>query len=207
MKPSYKFYRGCFRVARAAIGIFYRTRVVGKGNIPEGAAMICANHSSMVDPFLMAFAFGIGNYIHFIAKVELFKIPLISQALKKMGMISVNRGILDVATIKSTFGYIRINEKIAIFPEGTRSSEDGVVSARSGAVKLADHSGIPLVPVFIPRKKPLFTRVTLVIGAPYRIPEQGVKRTADEYNQLAEDLMEKIKILESEVKQEPRSVK
>ena len=196
MKPSYKFYKGCYRIARATVGLFYRLRVTGKENIPEGAAMVCANHSSLADPFLMAFAFGIRYHMHFIAKVELFKIPVVSQLLKNMGMISVNRGMLDVATVKSTFGYLKKNDKIAIFPEGTRAAEDGEVSAKNGAVKLADHAGVPLVPVFIPRKKHFFSCVSLVIGEPYYIPKQAAKRSTEEYARFAEDLMGRISALD-----------
>lgn len=198
MKSSYKFYRGCYRLARAAIGIFYRLSVTGKENIPAGAAMVCANHSSMADPFLMAFAFGIDCHMHFIAKVELFNIPVISSVLKKLGMISVNRGILDVATIKGTFGYLKKNEKVAIFPEGTRASRDGEIPAKNGAIKLADHSNVPIVPVFLPRKKPLFSRVRLVIGEPYRIEKREKKLSADDYAVLADRLMEKIHGLDPE---------
>lgn len=199
MKPSYRFFRGCYHLAHTVISVFYRIRVTGKENIPAGGAMVCANHSSMVDPFLLAFTFGIGCHLHVIAKVELFKIPVISQVLRKMGMISVNRGISDVATIKSTFGYLKKNEKVAIFPEGTRTVKEGSISAKSGAIKLADHAGVPLVPVFLPRKKPLFSRIHIVIGEPYHIERQGKKPTADEYALLADTLMEKIRMLNPEV--------
>lgn len=198
MNPSYKFYRGCYRFARAAIGILYRLQVSGRENIPADAVIICANHSSNFDPFLVAFAFGINCHLHIIAKAELFRIPLISQILRKMGMISVNRGILDVSTIKSTFRYLQKNEKVVIFPEGTRASKDGSVSARSGAIKLAEHADVPIVPVYVPRRKPPFTRVHLVIGEAYRIDKQESKFTSDEYTQLANALMEKIKTLNPE---------
>lgn len=195
MRPSYKFYRGCYYLARPVIGIFYRLRVSGRENIPEGAAMVCGNHSSNIDPFLLAFAFGINCHIHVIGKIELFKIPIIAPLLKKLGMISVNRGILDGTAIKSTLGYLKKNEKVAIFPEGTRVSEHGEVSAKNGAVKLAERAGVPIVPVFLPRKKPLFRRVHLIIGEPYYIEKHSDKRSADDYARLADELMERIKAL------------
>ena len=195
MKPSYKFYRICYRFARAAIGIFYWPRVIGKENIPQGPAMVCANHSGSSDPFLMAFAFGIGNHMHVIANAELFRIPLISQILKKMGMISVNRGILDVDSVKASLRYLKNDEKVVIFPEGTRVSRDDAVSAKAGAVKLAEHASIPIVPVFIPRKKRLFSSISVVIGKPYYIETIKNKRTPEDYALLSDILMEKIKSL------------
>jgi 1-acyl-sn-glycerol-3-phosphate acyltransferase len=118
MKPSYGFYRRSYRIARAALGIFFRFNVTGKENIPDGAAMICANHSSYIDPIFVAFAFGIEHYVHFIAKIELFRVPVLSAIIIKLGAISVDRGVLDVKTIKDTLGYLRKGEKVAIFPEG-----------------------------------------------------------------------------------------
>lgn len=200
MKPSYKFYRVCFRLARAAIGIFYRIRVTGGENIPATGALICANHSSNIDPFLIAFAFGIDNHMHIIAKIELFRIPVISQILKKLGMISVDRGMLDISTIKKTYRYFDGGEKVVIFPEGTRlpaviTDENNGVSVKSGAVKLAERRGVAVVPVYLPRKKPLFKRVPIVIGDAYNIPKTDKKRTAAEYELLAEEMMLKIESL------------
>ena len=195
MKPSSRFYRCCYRIARPAIGIFYRLKIIGKENIPEGAAMVCANHSGMVDPFLIAFAFGIKCQVHVVTKAEVYKIPIISQIMKKLGMIRVDRGTLDTSTIKNMLGYLKNNEKVVIFPEGTRMSQDDAASAKTGAVKVADHAGVPLLPLFLPRKKPLFRRIPVVIGEPYRIEKQSRKRSVDEYTQLSEELMSKIKQL------------
>jgi len=195
MKPSYKFYRCCYRLARAAIGIFYRFRFIGKENIPEGATLVCANHSSMVDPFLIVFAFGIGCQMHIIAKDELFRIPIISPILRKLGMISVNRGVLDANSVKATFAYLKGDEKVVVFPEGTRVSEDENVSAKAGAVKISERTGAPILPIYIPRKKPLFSRVTVTIGQPYHIEKQPRKRSANDYTLLSEDLMNRINSL------------
>ena len=195
MKPSYKFYKGIYRLVRAYISVFYRFTVIGLENIPEGAAVVCANHSANIDPFLVAIAFGIHNHMHVIAKIELFRIPVVSQILQKLGMISVNRGVLDANSVKSTFSYLKSGEKVVIFPEGTRVSEDDAVEAKAGAVKIADRTGAPLVPMFLPRKKPLFKRLPVVIGEPYYIEKQKQKRSIKDYSRLSDELMDKIKSL------------
>jgi len=200
MTPSYKFYRVIYRIARFLVGIVYGLDISGRENIPDGAAMVCANHSDYIDPFLVAFAFGIDHQLHIIAKAELFKIPIISPILKKLGMISVNRGISDVSTIKSTLSYLKNGEKVAIFPEGTRVSTDDAISAKSGAVRLAERAVVPIVPVFMPRKKPLFHKIPVVIGTPYIIERQSEKRTAEDYATLSDKLMEKIKALDPKVR-------
>ena len=195
MKPGYRFYRVCYRLVSALSFVFCRLRVIGKDNIPDGAAMVCANHSSIIDPFLIALAFGIEHQMHIIAKIELFRIPVVSQILNKLGMISVDRGVLDAASVKTTLSYLKNGEKVVIFPEGTRTSEDDAISAKAGAVKTVERTGVPLVPLFIPRKKALFGGISVVIGMPYYIEKQTQKRTLDEYTRLSETLMEKIKSL------------
>ena len=192
MNPGNSFYKICYCLARAALSLFYPMKVSGRDNIPSGAAIICANHSSLVDPFLIAFVLGIKSNVHILGKAELFKIPVISAILKRLGMISVDREIRDVKTIRKTLGYLHKGEKIAIFPEGTRAAEDKAVTAKSGAVRIAEHAEVPIIPVFIPRKKTVFRRITVVIGEPYIIGRQSEKRTHSDYQKLSDILMEKI---------------
>jgi len=198
MKPkamSIKFFRFMFTIAAPVICLFRPFRVIGKENLISGPAMVCSNHSAMIDPFLIAIAFGIDDNVHVIAKIELFRIPVISAILWKLGMICVDRSINDISSIKASLGYLKKGEKVVIFPEGTRSSEYDAHSAKSGAVKLAERAGVPVIPVFVPRKKPFFKRSDLVFGEPYLIEKKSEKRTAEEYVKLSEELMEKIQAL------------
>ena len=195
-KASYKFYRLFFRVANPIIRFFRPFDVAGRENMRDGAAMVCSNHSAMIDPFLIALAYGIDTHVHVIAKAELFRIPVLSAVLWKMGMIRVDRSINDIASIKASLGYLKKGEKVIIFPEGTRSSENDAVSAKSGAIKMAERAGVPIVPVFIPRKKPFFKRSTLVFGEPYFIQKLSEKRTVHDYAKDSEELMQKIKALD-----------
>ena len=198
MKESYRFYRGCYRVARAFFGVFFRIEVSGRENIPEGAAMVCVNHSSVFDPIFIAFAFGIDHFLHFVAKAELFKIPVLSAVIKGFGAISVNREASDVATVKNILAYLKNGEKVAIFPEGTRSSTGGSVSAKSGAVKIAERSRAPLIPVYVPRKKRVFSKVSMVIGQQINLENTGKKRTQDDYMKIADVMMQRINALSTD---------
>ena len=203
MKPSYRFYKVCYRVARIFLGIFYGLRVQGKENIPEGAAMICANHSSIIDPFLIAFAFSNSYHLHFMAKAEIYKIPVLSAIMRKLGTISVDRSVQDMNSVKETLGYLNKGGQVVIFPEGTRSYVENAVSAKNGAVKVSEYAKAPILPVFIPRRKPLFRKLTLVIGEPYIVEKRREKRSPDEYSRLADSLMSKIESLNPEKNKNP----
>jgi len=196
LNASYKFYRGMFRLANPIIRFFRPFDVAGRENMHDGAAMVCSNHSAMIDPFIIALAYGIDTHVHVIAKAELFRIPVVSAVLWKMGMIRVDRNINDISSIKASLGYLRKGEKVVIFPEGTRASENDAVSAKSGAIKIAERAGVPIVPVFIPRKKPFFKKSTIVFGEPYFIHKLSEKRTAHDYAKDSEELMRKIQALD-----------
>jgi len=194
-KPSYRFYRGCYHVARVLFGAAFRLRVEGRENVPPGATMVCANHSSLIDPIIIALAFGIDNFLHFIAKIELFRVPVLSAVIAKLGAISVDREMTDIATIKETLTYFKNGGKVLIFPEGTRTHLGERVAPKPGAVRIAERAGVPLVPVFVPRKKRIFRSLKVAIGEPYVVEKQGEKRHSEEYAALSEELMGRIEAL------------
>jgi 1-acyl-sn-glycerol-3-phosphate acyltransferase len=197
---SYEFYRVAFLLAGPVIRFFRPFEVIGKENMNKGAALVCSNHSAMIDPFQIALAFGIDDNVHVIAKIELFKIPVVSRFMWKLGMICVDRSINDIESIKTSLSYLKKGEKVVIFPEGTRMSRYDAHAAKSGAVKLAERAGVPVIPVFLSRKKPFFRRSKVVIGQPYYIEKQKEKRHVDDYTKLSEELMAKIQALDPDIK-------
>ena len=192
---SYNFYRTCHRIVGPLILFFRPITVKGEEHLLPGSAVICANHSAMIDPFLVALSFKADSPIHVLAKAELFKIPVIAFFLRKLGKISVDRSLADMSSVKASLSYLKNDEKILIFPEGTRASEYKEVAAKSGAIKIAERTGAPIIPVFIPRKKPFFRKSKLVFGKPYLIEKPQKKRTAEDYEVLASELMSKIQDL------------
>jgi len=194
-KASRKFYRRCYRIFGPVIRFFRPFRVFGEENRIDGAALICSNHSAMIDAFQIALAFDIDTNVHVVTKIEVFKIPIVSTFLWKMGMIPVDRSINDINSLKTMLNYLKNGEKVIIFPEGTRSSEFDSQAAKSGAVKLAERAKVPILPVFVSRKKPFFKRTKVVLGEPYFIEKQKEKRTAEDYALLSEELMKKIEDL------------
>ncbi|MCL2365685.1 MAG: 1-acyl-sn-glycerol-3-phosphate acyltransferase [Oscillospiraceae bacterium] len=194
-KASYRFYKGGYYVVRVIFSIFFRIHINGREHIPSGAAMVCANHSSVLDPIFVAFAAGSEHFLHFIAKVEIFKTPVLSFIVMKLGAISVDREMRDITTIKQSLSYFKNGEKVAIFPEGSRADKADEITAKTGAVKIAERAGVPIVPIYVPRRKHVFSRVNLVIGVPYHIEKSESKRTPEAYLQLSEQLMTTIEKL------------
>lgn len=172
------------------IFILHPFKIIGRENISEGAAIVCANHSNITDPLLIAFGFKLKNKLHFMAKVELFGIPVIGWALKKSGVFPVNRSGSDISAIRTSMEYLKKGEKIMIFPEGTRVSSDDAVAAKTGAIRMASKLNVPIVPVNVPREKPPFRRITITIGEPYMLPKLSNSEFADESDRLMEKINE-----------------
>ncbi|MDR0862967.1 MAG: 1-acyl-sn-glycerol-3-phosphate acyltransferase [Oscillospiraceae bacterium] len=199
VEQEHKSYHRWYPLFSAFMRLRFRYRVVGSEHIPQGAAMICANHTSNFDPMLLIKVFGKNNFLHIMAKDSLYKIPVLRGFLRSIGMISVKRDMNDVIAVKTALGYLKGGEKVGIFPEGHRvMSEEESVSAKTGAVKLADRTGVPVVPVFIPRKKPIFRRVTVTIGAPYYVNPSRQKLLPEETARLSAELMERIMSLDGD---------
>ena len=183
-----RWFNVVYSVVVPLVKLIYPIRVVGRENIPDGAAVVCANHSNLLDPVIAAGAFRRRNYMHFIAKAELKGAFILGRLLERCGVIFVKRGTGDIGAMRSMMRCLKNGEKIFIFPEGTRTEEDNMVDAKTGAVRLASKLNVPIVPVYIPRHKKLFKRIKVIIGRPYSV--HG--RTHEEYAELSDGIMEHI---------------
>jgi 1-acyl-sn-glycerol-3-phosphate acyltransferase len=190
-RGEYRAYKRLFRFLKTLLLPLYRIKSIGRENIPEGPVLICANHSSNLDPLFLSFALGIEHHPHYMAKIELFRIPVVSSVLRGIGAISVDRKRGDIGAVKAAMKYLKAGEKVGIFPEGHRIADDGG-AAKRGAVQIADQMRVPILPVFIPRHKKPFHTYTIAVGAPYLVNPERAKLTRDDYDRLSAALMEKI---------------
>ena len=197
LKREHNAFYIVYCVTRALLSFVYRFRISGRENIPKGAAIYCANHSSFLDPLFICYGLSIKRPVHFLAKKEVFKIPILNLIIKSMGAFPVDRSINDTSAIRRSLQYLKAGERLGIFPEGTRVSEANAVAAKRGAVRLAEKTGAPLVPVYLPRNKRVFQTIDIVIGEPYYITSNE-KLTHDDYDKLSEVLMDKIEKLSKE---------
>lgn len=173
----------------------YPIKAVGRENIPEGAAVICPNHSAAIDPFYVVFAFGRKYPMWAMAKQEILNWPVVGWILGKAGVFGVDRGSADLKAAKTALRCLKENRKLLMFPEGTRVHEGESVEAKAGAALFATRTGSPLLPVYIPTKKKLFRPNTVVIGKPYYPQIAGRKATNDELQAIAADLMDRVHAL------------
>lgn len=153
---------------RIYFALFYRVKVEGTENIPEdGPLLLYANHPSAWDMIL------IGCYmkrqVHFMAKVELFKNPLLAFLFRSLGAFPVSRGKGDVGSVKTVFRLLNKGKVVGIFPEGTRTPRKDPSRGKAGAAMFAIHSKAPILPVGVVWNKRWFSRLRLVFGKPFTL--------------------------------------
>ena len=96
-----QFYRFLYLVVWPFFNLFHPVRTVGREHIPEGAAVICPNHTALSDPFFVAFAFQKKNPLRVMAKIQLMRVPVIGWLLGKAGIFGVDRGHADMHAAKT----------------------------------------------------------------------------------------------------------
>lgn len=185
MKKHSLFYSFAFMLVYPFIHLLYPHRVTGRELIPDGAAIVCAPHSSYLDPVLVSLAVGKKHRPYYMAKKELFSVPLLGAFLKYIGIFPVDRSGGDVESIRKSMRLLKSGCKVGIFPEGQRVADDDAVAAKTGAVRLAEKMKAPIVPVYVPRVKKPLRRFKIVIGEPITVE----RTAADDYAAEAERVM------------------
>ena len=123
----------------------YHVRMTGTERIPaEGGVILVANHESMFDPWLLALA--TPRPVRYMAKAELWRIPLVGRALDAFGTFPVERGTGDGTAMSRAATLLHEGEVIGIFPQGT-SKQLPARPFHRGAARLALATGAPIVPV------------------------------------------------------------
>jgi 1-acyl-sn-glycerol-3-phosphate acyltransferase len=138
-------YWGMFLVKCIGVEI----EVYGRENLAPGRPYIfAANHQSAFDIFVLL---AVLPPVKFLAKIELFAIPLFGVALARAGSLPVDRSNrkASMKSIDRAAQAVREGSSIIIYPEGTRSSTGEMLPFKKGGFVLAIKSGQPLVPVSI----------------------------------------------------------
>jgi len=112
--------------------------------LPADAKIIAANHTNASDP--LHFPFLVDEKIHFLIVKSTFDIPILGQLLKKTDQISVDRQDGRLAFAQAC-DLLQAGKTIAIFPEGKLCLHNERVKGRSGAVRMALKTGVPIIPL------------------------------------------------------------
>lgn len=177
-KPSFTYRLVSALVVFPLFRGLFRGSTLGLEHVPkDGPLVVASNHGSHLDPPLLGHA--LGRPVAFMAKAELFAIPLLGAVIRACGAYPVRRGASDREAIRTATAKLEEGWATGVFLDGTRQANGRVNKPLPGAALLAARSGAPLLPVAIvnshralgsgriwPRLVPLQLRVGAPIPAP-----------------------------------------
>ncbi|MDQ3990818.1 MAG: 1-acyl-sn-glycerol-3-phosphate acyltransferase [Actinomycetota bacterium] len=140
-------------VLRPPMAVGFRLRFEGLEHLPrEGPVLVAANHISYLDPIAHAyFVRKAHRWPRFLAKVELYRNPVVGTVLRGARQIPVRRGSGDIAPVENGVRALRAGEVVVVYPEGTVTghADHSPMSGRTGIARLALATGVPVVPVAV----------------------------------------------------------
>lgn len=179
------------------VRLLFRIRAEGEEKLPkDGGYILCANHTSMLDVLILSARND--RQIRYMAKAELFKIPLLRGFITFLGAYPVDRGGADVKSIRRTISLIEEGYAIGIFPQGTRHPrvDPAGTPIKSGVGMIAYHAKATVVPAYIRTKGNrvmMFKKTELVIGDPIPYDELGFEKGGTkEYKAATEKIFTEI---------------
>jgi 1-acyl-sn-glycerol-3-phosphate acyltransferase len=193
-------------IAVAVMRLGFRLEVSGQQHVPStGPALLVSNHVSVLDPpFVGAAA---PRELYFLAKEELFDIPLLGRLIRALNSRPVKRDGSDSRALKTALRLLRDGRAVLVFPEGTRGVEGRLGEGKPGAGMLAVMSGAPVVPVFVSgtgralppgRSIPRPTKVRVSFGPPLHCTARDDEGRKERYREATQEMMRAIAHLQSE---------
>ncbi len=190
-------------VALGLLRAGFRLRVTGREHVPlTGPALLVSNHVSVLDPPIVGAASP--RALYFLAKEELFGVPLFGRFIRALHARPVRRDGSDTRALKTALALLGENRAILLFPEGTRGVEGRLGAAKPGAGMLAVMSGAPVVPVCVAgtgralppgRALPRPTRVEVRFGPPLHFKITRDERRKERYREATDEMMRAIEQL------------
>lgn len=179
-------------------GVFkpwYRIEAIGLEHFPkEGGVLLCANHIHNFDPLVVGIM--APRPVHYMAKEEIFSVPVLGNIVRKCNAFPVKRGFSDREALRNGLKLLKDGQVFGLFPEGTRSKTGEIGKGLSGAGFFALKTTALVVPCAIIGPYKSFRKLKIVYGQPIDMDEMRKEKASAE--QVTELIMSKIDKLRKE---------
>jgi 1-acyl-sn-glycerol-3-phosphate acyltransferase len=171
MTPVYRALHVCVWLGAR---LLHRVRIEGRGHLPRsGGYLLAAKHQSFIDIPLIAAV--VPGHVCFVARDTLARSRVLGFIIRSCGAVLVRRNTSDRRALREIAAHLARGDRVAMFPEGTRTPDGRVKAFRGGALLAARMAGAPVVPTAIrgafdalPRQRRILrpARVSVTFGAP-----------------------------------------
>lgn len=200
-----KTYKIMYAIFAPLVRLIYRIKTVDEAKMPPRGVLICANHTALADVLVLCAAVKT-QQIRFMAKKELFSIPLLKGLISSLGAFPVDRRGMDVGALKRTIAFLKDGETVGIFPQGTRcpTVDPRTTEPKSGIGMIAYHSKTDVMPVYIRtkgNKVKLFHKTEIIFGDVIKNDEFGFTKGGNaEYESASRTVFARICEMSDEAK-------
>lgn len=175
----------------------YRIETIGLENLPkQGGVLLCANHINNLDPCVVGIT--ANRPVYFMAKEELFSVPVLGKLVPHLNAFPVKRGMSDREALRKGLNVLKEGNVFGLFPEGTRSKDGELGKGLAGAGFFALRTDAQIVPCAIIGPYKSFRTLKVVYGKP--IPMEDLKNTKASAEETTEVIMSAIRKLINEHK-------
>ncbi|MBO7744071.1 1-acyl-sn-glycerol-3-phosphate acyltransferase [Paenibacillus sp. MWE-103] len=183
-------YSICRSLLRIIYAVLFRFEAIGLENIPPtGPVVLCSNHISLLDPPTVGTP--VNRMVHYMAKAELFAVPLFGPFIRSLGAFPVKRGGVSKEAIRNAIGLLKEGKVMGIFPEGSRSAGDS--AGKKGAAMIALRSGAAVIPVAIIGRYKIFRKMRIKYGKPIDLSAFIQNSSSDVLEQVTDVIMREIR--------------
>lgn len=163
--------------------------VLGKEHFPkEGGVLLCANHIHNFDPPMVGIT--APRPVHFMAKEELFNVPVLGKIVPHLNAFPVKRGMSDREALRKGLNVLKEGHVLGLFPEGTRSKTGELGKGLAGAGFFALRTDAQVVPCAIIGPYKAFGKLRIVYGKP--IPMDELRKNKISAEETTEVIMNEI---------------
>jgi 1-acyl-sn-glycerol-3-phosphate acyltransferase len=142
------YYSATRFLASIVCGVLSGWEVRGLENVPRrGGLIVASNHRSFWDPPMISSA--LHRDVHFLAKEELFSVPVLGTAIRGLNAIPIRRGAADLSGLARAIAALKAGGSLLMFPEGSRMRDGELHPPRPGVGLIAVQADVPIVPCYI----------------------------------------------------------
>ena len=193
------------QLAKGYYKVFFRHKVYGLEHFYKGGAILAANHTSFLDPPILAISWP--EEVHFLARDTLFKHIGFGRFIRALNARPVSGDASDISVFKTIVQLLKEGKKVVLFPEGTRSPGNQLGEIKPGIGLLIMRTQTAIVPAYIhgayetwgrSRKLPkLFGKTACIWGSVIKAEEFAHLEKREAQQAIADRLAQSIEALKA----------